>query len=456
MAEKSILNLLEEFVTEVKEEGTYASEEELREAVLEMANIICDNPDFMPEEYIEMIIRNNVVALEAMREKYPIPGYTVGVNVGKIDVKMYGGNIDALGHPMPDNALFDIASMTKFYTQVIAYNLINEKVFSFDDKVKDLDDRFKNVSNLTIGDVLRFNAEFRTEGRLSEKSTIAEALDTLYSMKVVSREKYNYNDMGMMLMKELMERVTGKKFEELVDKYIIKKYGLKDTCLFVPANKISRLTGSANISVGKVNDPSALSVGGFSGHAGIFASSDDLIKLGQSVYNGLLPENMVSDAYTPGFKENRGRMGNTYTSHIKGTNMSYVDRTARKNEFAIQGSTRTQMNIGKNSVSTILLNPACMDINMAKEEEQKINEARKLKGLPPLSLVKSFIFDRGGKAVKYNLVDARQMVPSATTVEYVTTANARLALQLEFLNKVIKAYDSSYYGSMDLKVKVKS
>ena len=446
--------LLEDFVAEVKEEGTYATEEELKTVVSKMADLICNNPDDTPEDFVEKIIEDNVRQLEDIRKQYPIPGYTVGVNIGKIDVKMYGGDIDAFGRSMPDNALFDIASMTKFYTQVIAYNLINEKVFSFNDKIKDLDDRFKNVSNLTVGDVLRFNAEFRTKGRLSEKSTIEEALDTLYSMEVVSTEKYNYNDMGMMLMKELMEKVTGEKFEKLVDKYIINKYGLNDTHLYVPTEKFSRLTGSPNVSVGKVNDPSALSVGGFSGHAGIFASSDDLIMLGKSVYNWLLPKGMVSDAYTPGIKENRGRMGNTYTSHIKGIDMSYVDRLAPIEEFAIQGSTRVQTNIGKNSVSTILLNPASMSIDKAKVKEQEINSARELRGQIPLSLVKHFIFDRGGKAVEYDLVDARLMAPSGKTVEPITTSNAELALQLRYLNKVIETMEPSYYGNMDLKVKV--
>ena len=63
---------------------------------------------------------------------------------------------------------------------------------------------------------------------------------------------------------------------------------------------------------------------------------------------------MIVYTYTPGIKENRGIMGNTYTSHIKGVDMSYVDTLEPKTNFAIQGSTRVQMNMGKSSVSTIL------------------------------------------------------------------------------------------------------
>ena len=77
---------------------------------------------------------DNINQLEDIRNKYPIPGYTVGVNVENINVKMYGGGLDFNGRKMPDNALFDLASITKFYTQIIAYNLIKEGYFSFSDK----------------------------------------------------------------------------------------------------------------------------------------------------------------------------------------------------------------------------------------------------------------------------------------------------------------------------------
>lgn len=64
-----------------------------------------------------------------------------------------GGNIDYNGRKMSDDALFDLASITKFYTQVVLYNLINEGYFSFDDKIKELDPRFINLGNVTIRDI---------------------------------------------------------------------------------------------------------------------------------------------------------------------------------------------------------------------------------------------------------------------------------------------------------------
>ena len=337
----------------------------------------------------------------------------------------------------------NIPDMGSFMTYTEEF--LKEGAFTLDDKVKDLDSRFKNVGDLTMRDVLTFNAHFDTAGRLSDQRTIEEAKDCLYNMKGAPAGKHDYNDMGMMLTKEVMENVTGKSYQELVDYYIVDKLGLKDTHLVLPKNKIERFTGSANFAVGMVNDPSALAVGGYSGHAGIKTTSDDLISLGDGVLTGkILPSEMLSDAYTPGIKANRGIMGNTYTSHEQGTAKTYVSRLAPKKAFAVQGSTRNNVVMGPDSISTILVSSCAMGLERAKEEEAKVNAKRAEEGKSPLSLVKEFTYVRDGREVHYNLVDVREMLPSGATVERIINKNAELSLKLNFLNTVIKAYDSHY------------
>lgn len=435
----NLYKLFEEFIEEVKSEGTYASEEEIREATKGMLDIILNNKDATPEELVEMIITENIMQLEAIRKKYPIPGYTVGVNVDNINVKMYGGDIDQYGRKMPDNALFDLASITKFYTQIIAYNLIKDGYFSFSDRVRDLVPEFMNLGDVTIGDISMFIAKFQTDGRLDSKSSHREAINTLYDVRTVETGTYNYNDIGMMIMKEVMESVTGKSFEQLIKEYIVDKYGLEDTHLIIPDRKIIRATGSPNSDIGMVNDPSALALGGFSGHAGMFASSDDLIKLGKAIHDGLIPADMLNMTYTPGVRDNRGIMGNTYTPHEKGIDKSYVDILEPKTNFSVQGSTRVQLNIGKNSICSILLNPASMSLDSAREMERRINSRLLAQNKSKQSLIKILPFDGG-----YYSFDVRNMAPSAATVEPITTSNAILALRLRFLSKVIKAYEKDY------------
>ena len=433
------------FIDKVVMEGAYATREELIMATKKMLDIIKNNKDATPEEFVELVIDDNISMLEDIRKNYPVPGYTTGIKVGNINVKLFGGNIDSFERKMPDNALFDVASITKFYTQIIAYNLIKEGLFSFNTKIKDLDDRFINVGDLTINDVLTFTTHFQTNGRINDRFNVKDALDCLYGVNVVEVGKYNYNDIGMMIIKELMERVTGLSYKALVSKYITDKLNLKETFLVVPENKLHLVTGTPNAHKGGINDSNAEALGGYSGHAGIITSNDDLIKLGEEVTNGnVIPNELLKNAYTEGAKAARGVMGNTYTAHKEGTSMGYVSTLENKRSFALQGSTRTTLTIGPHSTSTVLLNPASMSIEKALEAEAKINEQRSLKGLAPLSLVKHFNFDRDGKIEKFSLIDVRQMVPSVRTLEPMCDQNAVLILRLRFLNEVIREYDKNY------------
>ncbi len=447
----NIEKIFENFLDKVKMRGCFASRDEIEEVTKKMLDIIKSNKDATPEELVEQVIADDIKEMEELKNKYLIPGYTMGINVGNINVKYFGGSMDALERKMPEDAMFDIASMSKMYTQVILYNLIKEGKISLDDKIGDLDPRFVNISDVTMRELSEFTVEFQTPGNITLMENIEDAKDALYNISIakypdgnIKRGRYFYTDFGMMITKEVIEAVTGKPYKDLVDEYIIDKLGLSNTKLIVPINQIELLTGSPNTNYGAVNDPKAIAVGGYSGHAGIFASSDDLIKFGKAIEDGtILPKEDLSNAYRRGAKENRGIMGNTYVATEKGLGNSYIETFSPNSDFAIQGSTRTQLNIGKNSVSTILLNPASLSLEKALEYETKINEQNALEGKPPVSIVKHFAFNRNGKLVEYNLIDATKTV-NYRQVDPLTTMNAKTALRLEFLTEVIKEYDKNY------------
>lgn len=447
-----IYKIYEKFLLNVLKEGTYASYEELENATKDVLDIIRDNKDSTIEEMVSIILDNVTSDVMNVVDNYPIPGFTLNVVTDNINAKMYGGNMDNTDRKLTTDAIFDVASITKFYTQIVLYNLINDGYFKYDDKIKKLDSRFKNLGDLTVGDILTFTTSFKTSGRLTDKSGKEEALNTLFNIEVVQKGEYNYNDMGLMIMKEVMEKVTGKSYSELVNHYIINRLDLRDTHLVVPENKIELLTGSPNANRGLVNDPKALIMGGYSGHAGIYASNDDLIKLGKGFINKeIINDKGLSDAINHGTEEVRGIMGNTFTSDEEGVIYSFVDRLSPKQSFAVQGSTRTQLNVGKDGMSTILLNPSSMGLERALYEEKKLNMIRKEKGLSPLKLVQHFNFD----GEDYTLIDARMMTPSDKTEEVLTTINAKLMLKLRLLNEFMKEYDKNYSEEINVTKKIK-
>lgn len=443
--------IFDSFIESVKKDGIIANNEELIEASKLMLDIIKNNKDCTPEELAELVIADNIKFINDIKNKYYFPGYTIGINVGNINIKLLGGNLYEDGPAMDENALFDVASISKFYTQILIYNLIKEGIFGFDSKICDLDKRFINLKDLTVRDITSFGVKFMTNGRIDGKNNLNDAYNTLYSVNVIETGTYNYNDIGMMIMKEVMENVTGLSYKNLIDKYIVSKFGLGNTYLTVPLEKRNLITGTPNIKLASINDSGANALGGYSGHAGIFTSSDDLIKLTQAVTSDkVIDKEMVDDIYLQGLTPGRGKMGNVFVSNERGSDVSYVGKLEPKRTFALQGSTRANVNANVYSSCTVLLNPASMSIDRALENETRINEIRSLEGKPPLSLVRRFNFNRDGSFNQYNLIDVRQMLPSGKTVDPLIDMNAKLVLRLRFLNEFIKEYDKNYNKQIDV------
>ena len=480
--ERLIDQLKEEFVRDAMRECKYASEEAIRESVVDVVRILKEGENKSIEELLEEIVSPYFTVLESIRSKYPVPGYDIGVSVGygteddtaiPIDVQLYGGNIDGKGMHydeesklyvyndkellLPNNALFDLASITKLYTFIIAYNLlaVSSYNFSLDSKVKDLDDRFVNLGDVTIRQLLGFNVCIRTE-TIAEKATDKDSAEKLLFAATTfdnfeglpeGGKIYEYSDMPMMVLKYAMERVTGKTYGELVDRYIIKKLKLNDTHLIVPESKINLITGTPNRKLRRCNDPKANLVSVEktkefgNGAAGMFATGADLRKLMLNAHD-LIPNGWFDNAYKPGsnmyqrvekkeesyepvpntelykkvFVKNvrynqvfhRGHLfGSSYTAYPTGTKVSFTSVNDPQKITKFQGSTRTEAGITESSygnswfktATTTLTNPCCMNLEIANKISQELG-----KGV----LVKSYFAN--GKELY--LVDARNMMPA--------------------------------------------
>lgn len=437
-----VSNIVNDFLIDYLEKEPYATYDELANIIAPIELLVRKNKDKSLDELIDLIIKDNINEFENIRQKYGVPGYTANIKVNGIYVKLFGGNINYLGEAMPNNALFDIASMTKFYTQIIAYNLIREGLFKREDKIIDLDPRFKNLGDLTVDDILTFGTTFKTDGLAKNKRTINEALDVILHANVIEKGKWNYNDIGLIIMKEVMETLTRLTYQELVDKYIVYPLHLTDTHVIVPKTKFHLITGTPNYKEGHINDMTANALGGYSGHAGIFATSDDVIRLLVGVRNKRILPNK-EDAYTPGkLNDAIGVMGNAYISNPKGLEKSFVDKFEPRDTFAIAGSTRVNAASSSDSAYTVMFNPGSMSKSEAKIREEIINNERINKGLKPVEIVKKFEFSRDGSLKELTLIDSRFLVPVDPMADVVSNV-AKTTLKLRFLDFLIKKYDKS-------------
>jgi len=102
-----------------------------------------------------------------------------------------------------------------------------------------------------------------------------------------------YSDLGIILLAEIIERLTGKTLDTLSNDYIFSPLDMKNT-MFRPPQKLWPSIAPTEIDnnlrhklvQGEVHDENAFVLGGVSGHAGLFSTAPDLAAFCQMLLNG--------------------------------------------------------------------------------------------------------------------------------------------------------------------------
>lgn len=103
----------------------------------------------------------------------------------------------------------------------------------------------------------------------------------------VSEKKYVYSDLDFIILPDIIENLSGEKWYDFVTSNIYRKIGAQNIC-FNPwqTYPLDRIVPTEYDSLfrkqqlhGTVHDEGAAMLGGISGHAGLFATANDLMKL---------------------------------------------------------------------------------------------------------------------------------------------------------------------------------
>ncbi len=302
-----------------------------------------------------------------------------------------------------ENNIFDLASMTKLYTEDILFSIIDESNITLDTKIGSITDLYKDISHLSIRDLLSFNHTYLTKIDIRNCKNYEEGIKALRTIYLNKEEEghYLYTDLPIMVLTDLLSIYTKKSFSKLFNKYILKKYNLTDTYLLVDSPNYITL------NKGYVNDPKANIMGGFYGHAGVKASSKDFI----SFFNKSFINNKNLDLFLTNnntykkdgsFANGVGQIGNINLPLKDGFSIS--SRYLSNCGYAIQGSTRCHAEICKIIIDNkehILSFSIFMDLytqyNNIKKYEAKFNK----------SMTKEYIIDNNQKLV---MTDIRKLL----------------------------------------------
>jgi beta-glucosidase-like glycosyl hydrolase/CubicO group peptidase (beta-lactamase class C family) len=236
------------------------------------------------------------------------PGATLAVGYrGKVSVHAFGKlSYEAKSPVVNVDTMYDIASLTKVVVTTTLVEKLAEGDFPSPLNLDAPIERYlpewtsgpqpewrkkatvRNLMTHTSG-LPPFKEYWRTSTSKEEtlKRIFAEPLECEPGTKVV------YSDLGIILMAEIILRLTGKPLDALANDYIFGPLSMKRSMYNPPQNLWPEIAPTEidnqlrhRLVQGEVHDENAFAIGGVSGHAGVFSTSPDLAAFCQMLLNG--------------------------------------------------------------------------------------------------------------------------------------------------------------------------
>lgn len=269
----------------------------------------------------------DAIVEEAIREG-ATPGAVVMVlKDGKIVFdRAYGHHAYDKEVPTQSSDIFDVASVTKiFATTIAAMRLADQGKLDLDATVgtymSELKSSHPDKAAIRVRDLLTHRAGFipfipfflkikdgdcSTEASARYPIKVADRFylgrdfykevmwKQMMDSPLKTRGKYVYSDIGMYVLKGILERIVQQPLDAYVDEEFYQPLGACSMG-FCPLGRFAeeRIVPTEDdtyfrkqLLKGYVQDPGAAMVGGVSGHAGLFASAYDLAILSQMLLNG--------------------------------------------------------------------------------------------------------------------------------------------------------------------------
>jgi uncharacterized protein YbbC (DUF1343 family)/CubicO group peptidase (beta-lactamase class C family) len=228
------------------------------------------------------------------------PGAVVWVEHGKSHYWKAFGNraLEPEEELMTRDTIFDLASLTKVVAGTPAIMILIERgQVKLDAPVHTYIPEFTGDGreNVTVRHLLT-----HTSGILPDVETKTDWHGRETAVKKACAEKLRskpgtvirYSDVNLFLVGAIVERVSGLKLEDFVQKEIYQPLKMVDTGYLPPTNKLSRIAPTEYASEkpdlmlrGVVHDPTARHMGGVAGHAGLFSTAPDLARYARMLLN---------------------------------------------------------------------------------------------------------------------------------------------------------------------------
>jgi CubicO group peptidase (beta-lactamase class C family) len=222
--------------------------------------------------------------------------------------------------PMRNDTIFDLASMSKLFTTIVALQEVERGKIDLDATVASYLPGFaqNGKGTITLRQLLTHTSGLRPDLPFYNYTGRAAQEQALYAEQLQNPvgTAYVYSDLNLITMQFILEKVTGKTLDVLVHDGITGPLGLQDTGYNPPASKKQRIAATEyehtpyaalnrGLVWGEVHDENSFALGGVAGHAGVFSTAHDIATLAQMILDGgryghvrVLQDSSVRDIFT--------------------------------------------------------------------------------------------------------------------------------------------------------------
>ncbi|MFJ3814145.1 serine hydrolase [Streptomyces sp. NPDC090056] len=203
--------------------------------------------------------------------------------------------------PMTEDTVFDLASVSKLFTSILAVQQIERGVLDLEARVTAYLPEFGGggKGDVTVRQLLTHTSGFRSWIPLYREPTREGKLRLLWEERLANPPgtAYLYSDLNLISLQSVLEEVTGRALDVLLHDEITAPLGMDRTRFNPPpswrpdiaATEDARPPWSGldrGMVWGEVHDENAYALGGVAGHAGVFSRAWDLAVLARALLNG--------------------------------------------------------------------------------------------------------------------------------------------------------------------------
>ncbi|MFJ7153977.1 serine hydrolase [Streptomyces sp. NPDC101118] len=207
---------------------------------------------------------------------------------------------------MTRDTVFDLASLTKLFTSVLAVQQIERGALDLEAPVVEHLPEFcgpeaagSGKERITVRQLLTHTSGLRSWVPFYRETTPEGRLGLLWAVRPQDPpgSVYRYSDLNLIALQLLLERVTGRPLDVQLRREITAPLGMRRT-RFRPPQSWRPLTAATEVARppwsgldrglvwGEVHDENAHVLGGVAGHAGVFGTAWDLAVLARALLDG--------------------------------------------------------------------------------------------------------------------------------------------------------------------------